>query len=47
MVIRKPGPYEDVELAGVEPACGGVEDRKLQDDEQVVVVDVDLRPLVA
>ena len=38
---------EDVELAGVEPPDLAVEDREVQDDEQVVVVLVDLRPLVA
>ena len=38
---------EDVELAGVEPSHRGVEDGKVKDDEQVVGVLVDLRPLVA
>ncbi len=41
------GPDEDVELAGAEPPRGAVEDRQVEDDEEVVVVDVDLRPLVA
>src|SRR5215203_274737 len=41
------GPDEDVELAGAEAARLGVEDRQVEDDEEVVVVDVDLRPLVA
>src|SRR5204863_9227997 len=38
---------EDVELARVEPADLLVEHREVEDDEEVVVVDVDLRPLVA
>ena len=41
------GADEEVELAGAEAAGGAVEDREVEDDEQVVVVDVDLRPLVA
>src|SRR3954469_10279295 len=43
-VIR---PEEDVELLGVQPADLLVEDRELENDEEVVVVLVDLRPLVA
>jgi hypothetical protein len=38
---------EDVQLAGVQAADGAVEDRKVQDDEQIVGVLVDLRALVA
>src|SRR4029079_8724955 len=38
---------EEVELAGPEAPRGGVEDREVEDDEEVVVVDVDLRPLFA
>ena len=38
---------EDVELAGVEALLLAVEDREVQDDEEVAVVVVDLRPLVA
>ena len=38
---------EDVELAGVQAPDLAVEDREVQDDEQVVGVLVDLRPLVA
>src|SRR5262249_51928679 len=41
------GPDEDVELAGAQAPRGAVEDRKVEDDEEVLVVDVDLRPLVA
>jgi hypothetical protein len=41
------GPDEDVELGRVQPADGLVEDREVQDDEQVVLVLVDLRALVA
>ena len=41
------GADEEVELAGAEPAGGAVEDGEVEDDEEVVVVDVDLRPLVA
>src|SRR4051794_20641980 len=41
------GPDEDVELGGVQPADALVERREVQDDEQVVVVLVDLRALVA
>ena len=41
------GPDEDVELGRVEAPDRLVEDREVQDDEQVVVVLVDLRPLVA
>src|SRR5215216_3792889 len=37
---------EQVELAGPESPGGRIEDRELEDDEEVVVVDVDLRPLV-
>ena len=40
-------PDEDVELAGVQAPDRAVEDREVQDDEQVVGVLVDLRPLVA
>jgi hypothetical protein len=36
---------EDVELAGVEPLRGLVVDREVEDDEAVVLVLVDLRPL--
>jgi hypothetical protein len=41
------GADEEVKLAGAEPARRRVEDREVEDDEEVVVVDVDLRPLVA
>ena len=41
------GADEDVELGGVEPPDRLVEAREVQDDEQVVVVLVDLRALVA
>ena len=41
------GPDEDVELGGVQPADRLVVAREVQDDEQVVVVLVDLRALVA
>ena len=41
------GADEEVELAGAEAPRRRVEDREVEDDEQVVVVDVDLRPLVA
>ena len=41
------GADEEVELARAEPLGGAVEDRQVQDAEQVLVVDVDLRPLVA
>ena len=41
------GPDEHVELARVQPPDLLVEHREVQDDEQVVVVLVDLRPLVA
>jgi hypothetical protein len=41
------GADEDVELGGVQPADLLVVGREVQDDEQVVVVDVDLRALVA
>src|SRR6201996_3308071 len=41
------GADEEVELTGAEPLGGTVEDREVQDAEQVLVVDVDLRPLVA
>ena len=40
-------PDEHVELGRVQPADGLIEDREVQDDEQVVVVLVDLRALVA
>ena len=39
-------PDEDVELGGVQPADRLVEDREVQDDEEVVLVLVDLRALV-
>ena len=41
------GPDEEVELGRVEPGDLLVEAREVQDDEQVVVVLVDLRALVA
>ena len=41
------GPDEDVELGRVQPPDRLVEHREVQDDEQVVVVLVDLRALVA
>src|SRR5207302_10288103 len=40
-------PDEDVQLPGVEPPYRAVEDREVEDDEEVVGVLVDLRPLVA
>jgi len=40
-------PYEQVELACIEPADGTVEDGEVKDDEEVVRVLVDLRPLIA
>src|SRR6266540_2749381 len=40
-------PDEDVELGGVEASDRLVEDREVQDDEEVVLVLVDLRALVA
>ena len=46
-IVDVAGPDEEVELAGAEPAGGGIEDGEVEDDEEVVVVDVDLRPLVA
>ena len=45
--MTKSGPDEEVELARVQPPDLLVEDREVQDDEQVVGVLVDLRPLVA
>src|SRR4051794_21549472 len=41
------GPDEEVELARAQSPGGGIEDREVKDDEEVVVIDVDLRPLVA
>ena len=41
------GPDEDVQLGGVQPTEALVEAREVQDDEEVVGVLVDLRPLVA
>src|SRR4051794_9350510 len=41
------GADEEIELARAEALGGAVEDGQVQDAEQVVVVDVDLRPLVA
>src|SRR3954447_164610 len=41
------GPDEDVQLARVEPADRLVEHREVKDDEEVLLVGVDLRPLVA
>ena len=41
------GADEDVELARVQPPDRAIEDREVQDDEEVIGVLVDLRPLVA
>ena len=46
-VMTKSGPDEDVELGGVQAPDGLVEAGEVQDDEEVVVVLVDLRALVA
>jgi len=47
IVIRKPGPTKRSSSPASQPPRAAVEDRELEDDEQVVVIDVDLRPLVA